>query len=129
MQLTTLTPQKFREMSPRPVFDGLVTFSSVEHSGLGRYGDQLNPWGDLITMARAWCVLKPGARAIVGVPTAKDTLCYNTHKFYGRVMYPHLFANFVQVHSDVEDWSILSRDANCYNYDFQPIHVIEKPVP
>ena len=27
---------------------------------LYRYGDQLNPWGDLIAMARAWCLLKPG---------------------------------------------------------------------
>ena len=29
-----------------PQFDSLVTFSSVEHSGLGRYGDALNPWGN-----------------------------------------------------------------------------------
>ncbi len=35
-----------------PQFDLMVTFSSIEHSGLGRYGDQLNPFGDLITMAR-----------------------------------------------------------------------------
>ena len=38
----------------------MVTFSSIEHSGLGRYGDSLNPWGDLITMAQSWCLLKPG---------------------------------------------------------------------
>ena len=51
-----------------PQFDAMVTFSSLEHSGLGRYGDSLNPWGDLITMAQAWCLLKPGARALVGIP-------------------------------------------------------------
>ncbi len=33
-------------------FDVVVTFSSLEHSGLGRYGDILNPWGDLITMGQ-----------------------------------------------------------------------------
>ena len=33
-------------------FDIMVSFSSLEHSGLGRYGDELNPWGDLIAMAR-----------------------------------------------------------------------------
>ena len=43
-----------------PQFDAMVTFSSIEHSGLGRYGDSLNPWGDLITMAQSWCLLKPG---------------------------------------------------------------------
>jgi hypothetical protein len=30
----------------------------VEHSGLGRYGDALNPWGDIIAIAKAWCVTK-----------------------------------------------------------------------
>jgi len=29
-------------------FDGVITYSSLEHSGLGRYGDALNPWGDLV---------------------------------------------------------------------------------
>ena len=52
----------------------MVTFSSLEHSGLGRYGDQLNPWGDLITMAKAWCVVKPGGQALVGVSTGPDTI-------------------------------------------------------
>jgi hypothetical protein len=33
-------------------FDAMVSFSSLEHSGLGRYGDGLNPWADLITMAK-----------------------------------------------------------------------------
>ncbi|KAJ1487113.1 hypothetical protein T484DRAFT_1787720 [Baffinella frigidus] len=37
-----------------PSFDAVVSFSSVEHTGLGRYGDALNPWGDLQTIARAW---------------------------------------------------------------------------
>jgi hypothetical protein len=27
-------------------FDVIVTYSSVEHSGLGRFGDMLNPWGN-----------------------------------------------------------------------------------
>ena len=34
-----------------------------------------------------------------GVTTAKDTICFNGHRFYGKVMYPHLFANFIQIHS------------------------------
>lgn len=55
-------------------FDLVVTFSSVEHSGLGRYGDALNPWGDLIAMAKAWCITKTGGKALVGVPTGKDVV-------------------------------------------------------
>merc|ERR1711997_933070 len=78
-----------------PKFDVLISFSSLEHAGLGRYGDNLNPWGDLIAMARAWCVLKPGTKALIGVPThATDKIAFNSHKIYGPVMYSHLFANW-----------------------------------
>ena len=62
-QLQTLTPAEFSQQyldGTLPEFDAVVSFSSLEHSGLGRYGDQLNPWGDLITMAKVWCVVKPG---------------------------------------------------------------------
>ncbi len=55
-----------------PEFEAMVTFSSIEHGGLGGYGEAINPWSDLITIARAWCVLKPKARALVGVPTGPD---------------------------------------------------------
>ena len=78
-----MTPKEFSDKfldGTLPSFDTMVTFSSLEHSGLGRYGDQLNPWGDLITMAKAWCALKPGGLALVGVPTGQDTLLVNKRK-------------------------------------------------
>ena len=52
-QIDTITPEDLRQAFNKgraPTFDAMVTFSSIEHSGLGRYGDSLNPWGDLITM-------------------------------------------------------------------------------
>ncbi len=62
-KISTITPKLFAEAflsDALPQYDAVVSFSSVEHSGLGRYGDALNPWGDIIAMARMWCVLKPG---------------------------------------------------------------------
>ena len=56
-QLSTVRPAEFTRQylaGTLQPFDGMVTFSSIEHSGLGRYGDGLNPYGDLIAMARAW---------------------------------------------------------------------------
>ena len=59
------------------MFDLIFSFSSLEHSGLGkvsksmcilvtyhtmsqgRYGDPLNPWGDIVTIGQAWCVSTP----------------------------------------------------------------------
>ena len=55
-----ITPQELRRMwkssdhQQNLNFDAVVSFSSIEHSGLGRYGDALNPWGDLIASAQAW---------------------------------------------------------------------------
>ena len=37
-----------------------------------RYGDAFNPWGDLMTVARAWCVTKPGGVFIIGIPFEQD---------------------------------------------------------
>jgi hypothetical protein len=63
-QLDTLTPTEFRAAFldwSLGRFDAIVSLSSLEHSGLGRYGDALNPWGDIIAFARGWCVTKPDA--------------------------------------------------------------------
>jgi hypothetical protein len=65
-----MTPLQFRKSylsDTLGMFDAIVTFSSVEHSGLGRYGDALNPWGDIIAIARAWCVTKQGWSLTIGV--------------------------------------------------------------
>ena len=72
-KVSTLTPAGARQAFANgtlPLFDSIVTYSSVEHSGLGRYGDQLNPWGDLQAVARAWCVCKPGGHLLLGVMEA-----------------------------------------------------------
>ena len=62
-------------------FDIAISYSSIEHAGLGRFGDAMHPWGDLVTMAKTWCLVKPGGSAIIAVPTAKeDTIEYNAHR-------------------------------------------------
>jgi len=84
-----------------PQFDVIVSFSSIEHSGLGRYGDAVNPYGDLITTARAWCLASPEARLVLGVPTVglqhdKPYVSFNEARHYGKTTYAQLFANWKQ---------------------------------
>ena len=60
MKLTSFVPNEFAKSflnGSLQKFDAIVSFSSLEHSGLGRYGDSFNPWGDRITMAQIWCTL------------------------------------------------------------------------
>jgi hypothetical protein len=78
-------------------FDFAITFSSVEHTGLGRYGDALNPFGDYEAIAQIWCMLKPGGLLILGVPLSYSQdgwIVYNAHRVYGWKRLSELTANF-----------------------------------
>ncbi|XP_052067395.1 uncharacterized protein LOC127706764 [Mytilus californianus] len=100
-KVKTMIPLDFRMRylnNTLGLFDGIVTFSSIEHSGLGRYGDALNPWGDIIAIARAWCVTKPGGSLTIGVQYNYDHeyLHFNAHRWYGKIRYPYLTTNWKQ---------------------------------
>jgi Caenorhabditis protein of unknown function, DUF268 len=96
-KVQTLTPHQFRKeflAGALESFDGVVSFSSVEHSGLGRYGDALNPWGDILAIARAWCVTKEGGFMYLGLPSGNDGIVSNWHRIYGLLRWPLVAANW-----------------------------------
>jgi len=106
-RISTMTPEDMRQLAIRkelPMFDVVVSFSSLEHSGLGRYGDALNPWGDIISLAKAHCITKPNGALVLAVMTAnslggafgRERVRWNADRIYGKVMYPHLVANWHQ---------------------------------
>ncbi len=139
-QLNVITPDTMRVMFKDDLdshrFDAVVSHSSLEHSGLGRYGDSLNPWADLITMARAWCLTKPGGRALIGVPTGFDGVMFNSNKIYGPLQYSHLFANWDQIYTEAKMYkkgrnttqadSFCEEDESIF-YCYEPLHVLQKP--
>lgn len=75
-------------------FDAIVTFSSVEHSGLGRYGDPLDPDGDIKTMKAIHRRLKDDGVLVWGAPVGLDMICWNAHRVYGEKRLPILFEGF-----------------------------------
>jgi len=97
--IRTMLPGDYRKIwATLPPFDAIVTYSSVEHSGLGRYGDALNPWGDVLEIARAWCVAKQGASLTIAVPSGSvDHILHNAHRIYGPIRYPYLTSNWRQL--------------------------------
>jgi hypothetical protein len=75
--------------------DSIWIYSSIEHDGLARYGDPLNPDGDFQTMTKLSCMLKPGAFLFVAIPTREiDQLYWNAHRMYGPLRIPLLFRHF-----------------------------------
>ncbi len=91
-RLTTLTVAEF-ERNPRQ-FDAAFSISSFEHDGLGRYGDPLNPDGDLAAMARMKNVVKANGLLFLAVPVGCDALIWNAHRVYGPIRLPRLLSGW-----------------------------------
>lgn len=75
-------------------FGFVASFSSIEHSGLGRYGDALDPIGDFRELQKVRCLLKDGGYAFIGIPSGADGIMFNAHRIYGRARLPLLFDGF-----------------------------------
>ncbi|CAF3897171.1 unnamed protein product [Rotaria sp. Silwood2] len=99
-RLFTITPMDFAKQqqnskSRRQLFDSVWSYSSIEHDGLGRYRDPLNPYGDFQTMVKITCILKPGGFLFLGIPlTVEDLIQFNVHRTYGPIRLPLLYRNF-----------------------------------
>lgn len=107
------------------IFDCVVTFSSIEHSGLGRYGDPLNPNGDLETMKTIKNSLKQNGLLIWGAPVGHDALVWNAHRVYGKLRLPLLFDGFAEL-----EWFGPSKEhllnSKLENNGYHPIVILQK---
>ncbi len=77
--------------------DWAASYSSLEHSGLGRYGDALNPEGDAEALAQIWCMLKPGGVLLLGLGTScreRGYIEFNGHRVYGFRRLAHVARGF-----------------------------------
>ena len=65
--------------------DSLVSLSSlhvIEHVGLGRYGDPLDPEGTRRAAGELERVLQPGGRLFLSVPVGRERVCFNAHRVH-----------------------------------------------
>lgn len=112
-------------------FDGFVQYSSLEHSGLGMYGDEINPWADGQTVAAMWCrgkaaswfVFGPGPEGPGGATWGRvlhsenragrhsgspfeEKLYWNAGRDWGREMLGRLMLNWELVRPANDTWSM-----------------------
>ncbi len=78
-------------------FEAVLSISSYEHDGLGRYGDPINPNADLEAMEKVRGILKPGGLLFLAVPVGIDHIYWNAHRVYGNLRLPLL----------LKEWSLL----------------------
>ena len=61
----------------------LNCLSVIEHIGLGRYGDKLDPLGSVKAFAEVTRVVKKGGHFILAIPAAvKASCCFNAHRIF-----------------------------------------------
>ena len=75
---------------PMASFDAISCISTIEHLGLGRYGDAVEVDGDLAGMHRLKEVLKPGGLMILTVPFGRAEVAYPAHRIYDRARFNRL---------------------------------------
>jgi SAM-dependent methyltransferase len=54
----------------------------IEHIGLGRYGDPLDPQGHSKAARELSRVLAPGGHLYIGTPVGKERVCFDAHRVF-----------------------------------------------
>ena len=67
---------------------------TIEHIGLGRYGDKIDPDGDLNAIAELQRVVAKGGNLLLVTPLGQPALRFNAHRIYSFEMIHNLFNDF-----------------------------------
>lgn len=78
-------------------YDSIFSYSSIEHSGLGRYGDPLKPNGDIETVKHIYAKLRKNGMFFLGLPVGRDAIVWNAHRVYGPIRLTLLTKDFVEL--------------------------------
>jgi len=79
-----------------PFADGsipsLSCMHTVEHIGLGRYGDPIDPGGDIKATRELIRVLKTGGDLLFVTPVGKPKIAFNAHRVYSHLQIMEYFS-------------------------------------
>lgn len=81
---TVLTSDARALAAPDAAYDAVVSLSSIEHFGLGRYGDPLDLDGDARAAAEMRRVVRPGGLIVCTTSLTRGarTVAFNAHRIY-----------------------------------------------
>jgi hypothetical protein len=132
LNLSGLT-SKHADLTKLPFENNSITSLScmhtVEHIGLGRYGDPLDPDGDIKAISELKRVIAPGGNLLFVVPIGnKAKIMFNAHRIYTIKMIQELFADFtlkefaliperhgdIQINPDIAEVQLGNYDCGCF---------------
>jgi len=121
---------KIKYIKPQEIgnsqYDICISVSSIEHDGLGRYGDPLDPDGDLRAMKEAKQFLKKDGIMFLSIPAGYDTVFFNVHRVYGEKRLPMLLKGWDKLDVFGENPFTLKNNINNEtSSDYQPVFVLK----
>ena len=108
-------------------YDVVVSASSLDHDGLGRYGDPIAPDGDLLTMRLLLRALVPGAKVILSVPVGPDRIIWNLMRIYGKERLARLIDGYDVVERIGYDSTKLDDAPENVLRTYEPVFVLRVP--
>ena len=108
-------------------FDIVVSFSSIEHDGLGRFGDPINPHGDIDAINEVYEMLVDDGVFICGIPIGEtNKVVSNWHRIFSKSYIDILFNNFERIKDIPYPYG---QTELCYDGDDwknQPVFILKK---
>jgi SAM-dependent methyltransferase len=90
-----------------PFKDGSIASLSslhvIEHVGLGRYGDPVDPAGYLKAAAELSRVLAPGGRLLLSTPIGHERTCFDAHRVFDPQTVIQAFGNLALIEFSLID--------------------------
>ncbi|KAJ0392712.1 hypothetical protein P43SY_009387 [Pythium insidiosum] len=126
-KIATFTLAEFQTLAPRKQFDVILSISSLEHDGLGRYGDPLDPDGDFKAMRELLQYVNVDqaanpTRLFLAVPVGPDALIWNSQRIYGPLRLPLL----LEAWNIVDSFGFAKGDFSApFSVSHQPVFVLE----
>ena len=71
-----------RDSVPHEICDSLSCLHTIEHIGLGRYGDTINPDGWLTALDNLLVILKPGGVLYLSAPIGEGSIEFDAHRLF-----------------------------------------------
>lgn len=82
---------------PDNSIESLSCLHAMEHIGLGRYGDPIDPWGCFKGMQELQRVLAHGGKLYFSVPIGKERVEFNAHRVFNPFTVTEIFSSLALV--------------------------------
>lgn len=93
--------------------ESISCMHTIEHIGLGRYGDPIDPNGDLKAIAELQRVVKINGHLLLVTPVGSPRILFNAHRIYSFELINDLFFNFqLKDFSLIDDSGIFHQSTN-----------------